>query len=190
MVEKRRRASETEGSVTKPALRDPLDAGLEAELRVADQVGRLMEFWGFKRVHGRVWTILFLSPEPLSSAEIRKRLGISIGAASMALAELRRWGAVREAVTRSRAVHYEPETNIWRLISRVMQDRERRILDESLEVFEAALVVLRKGDGSGPRPSRHRVERLVWLTKLAQGMLGMLLSRGELAAEDTKKMRV
>ncbi|HNS96565.1 MAG TPA: hypothetical protein PKL73_06410 [Polyangiaceae bacterium] len=161
-------------------------ACLEAELRVADQVGRLMEFWGFKRVHGRVWTILFLSAEPLSTSEIRKRLGISMGAASMALAELRRWGAVREAVTRHRAVHYEPETNIWRLISRVMQDRERRILDESLEVFEQALSVLRTSAG----PSAHRVERLVLLTKLVQGMLGMLLSRGELAAEDTKKMRV
>ncbi len=125
-----------------------------------------------------------------SSAEIRKRLGISVGAASMALAELRRWGAVREAVARSRAVHFEPETNIWRLISRVMQDRERRILDESLEVFEEALVVLRRGSGTGPCPSARRVERLVWLTRLAQGMLGMLLSRGELAAEDTRKMRV
>lgn len=150
-----------------------------------------MEFWGFKRVHGRVWTILFLAADPLSSAEIRRRLGISVGAASMALAELRRWGAVREAVTpRSRAVHYEPETNIWRLISRVMQDRERRILDESLEVFEDACRVLREGEGSGPMPSAFRVERLVWLTKLAQGMLGMLLSRGELAAADTKKMKV
>ena len=149
-----------------------------------------MEFWGFKRVHGRVWTILFLAQDPLPSAEIRKRLSISVGAASMALAELRRWGAVREADSRGRAVHYEPETNIWRLISRVMQDRERRILDESLETFADALAVLRTGDGTRPYASAKRVERLVWLTKLAQGMLGMLLSRGELAAEDTQKMRV
>ncbi len=167
---------------------EPDDKSREAELQVADQVGRLMEFWGFKRVHGRVWTILFLAPEPLPSAEIRRRLSISAGAASMALAELRRWGAVREAPARGRAVHYEPETNIWRLISRVMQDRERRILDESLETFERALVVLRNGER--PYASAKRVERLVWLTKLAQGMLGMLLSRGELAAEDTRKMRV
>lgn len=166
---------------------EPDDTSRQAELRVADQVGRLMEFWGFKRVHGRVWTILFLATDPLPSAEIRKRLSISVGAASMALAELRRWGAVREASSSGRAVHYEPETNIWRLISRVMQDRERRILDESLETFEDALTVLRDG---GPYPSAKRVERLVWLTKLAQGMLGMLLSRGELAAEDTQKMRV
>ena len=58
--------------------------------------------------------------------------------------------------------------------------------------LDVGRVVLRRGpeSGAGPYPSAARVERLVWLTKLAQGMLSMLLNRGELAAEDTKKMRV
>jgi DNA-binding transcriptional regulator GbsR (MarR family) len=149
-----------------------------------------MDFWGFKRVHGRVWAILFLEQHPLSTAEIRARLGISVGAASMAITELRRWGAVREVPVRSRSVHFEPETNIWRLISRVMQDRERRVLDEALEVFERSLDVLSEGHEGKPWSSARRVERLVWLTKLARGMLDMLLVRGELAAEDTRKMRI
>ena len=158
-----------------------------AQLRVADEMGRLMEFWGFKRVHGRVWTILFLAAQPLSSAEIRRRLSISTGAVSMALSELRRWGAVREVPTGARAIHYVPETNIWRLVSRVMHDRERRLLEEALEVFqEAHRVLVMQGD----ERSAERVSKLVWLMRLIRGMLDMLLSRGELAAEDTKKMRV
>ena len=36
---------------------------------VADAVGALMEFWGFKRVMGRVWTLLYLRGEPLSRRE-------------------------------------------------------------------------------------------------------------------------
>lgn len=162
----------------------------DAELRVADQIGRLMEFWGFKRVHGRVWTILFLAQQPLSAADIRHRLDISVGATSMALAELRRWSAVREVRSGSRSVHFEPETNIWRLVSRVLQDRERRMLDETLELFEAALAVLRSGIDGVPCASARRVERLIWLTRLGRGMVDMLSSRGELAAQDTKKMRV
>ena len=167
-----------------------LQACREAELRVADRIGQLMGFWGFKRVHGRVWAILFLAQGPLSAAEIRERLGISIGATSMAINELRRWGAVREVAVRSRSAHFEPETNIWRLMSRVLQDRERRMLDEAVEVFESAALVLRAGVGGSPCPSAQRVEKLVWLTKLMRGMLDMLLSRGELAAHDTQKMRV
>jgi DNA-binding transcriptional regulator GbsR (MarR family) len=178
----------------KPGPRPPTKSAAarcrEAELGVADQIGRLMDFWGFKRVHGRVWTILFLAEQPLSAADIRHRLDISVGATSMALAELRRWGAVREVHSGSRSVHFEPETNIWRLVSRVLQDRERRMLDETLELFEDALAVLRTGIDGVPCSSARRVERLVWLTRLARGMLDMLSSRGELAAQDTRKMRV
>lgn len=158
-----------------------------AELRVADQIGALMEFWGFKRVHGRVWTTLFLAQEPLSAAEIRKRLGVSVGATSMALTELRRWGAVREARVTSRSMHYEPETNIWRLVSRVLQDREKRMLDDTIEIFNAAMAELKTEGAAG---AAKRVEKLIWLTRLARGMLDMLTSRGELAAEDTQKMQL
>lgn len=31
-----------------------------AQLRVADAIGVLMEFWGFKRPMGRLWTLLYL----------------------------------------------------------------------------------------------------------------------------------
>ena len=34
------------------------------ELQVADTIGRLIEFWGFKRAMGRAWTLLYLSPSP------------------------------------------------------------------------------------------------------------------------------
>ena len=109
-----------------------------AELRVADQIGAVMEFWGFKRVHGRVWSILYLSSEPLSAAEIRDRLGVSVGATSMALAELRRWGAVREVRTSARSMHFEPETNIWVAFDRTDPDFVLTHDDERPLVFIAA----------------------------------------------------
>src|ERR1700704_5664289 len=59
---------------------------------VADAVGGLMEFWGFKRVMGRLWSVLYLTGEPLGAAELCERLAISSGAASMTLADLERWG--------------------------------------------------------------------------------------------------
>ena len=64
---------------------------------VADAVGALMEFWGFKRVMGRLWTVLYLTGEPLGAAELCERLAISSGAASMTLADLERWGVVKRS---------------------------------------------------------------------------------------------
>ena len=63
----------------------------EAELLVADAVGDVIEHWGFRRVLGRVWTVLFIAAEALSAAEIGERLQLSSGAMSMALTELQRW---------------------------------------------------------------------------------------------------
>ena len=69
----------------------------QPELEVADSVGRLMEFWGFKRPMGRIWTLLYLSPEPLGAAEIGESLRMSAGAVSMAVGELVKWGAVKKS---------------------------------------------------------------------------------------------
>lgn len=160
------------------------DPSVEVEIQVADQVGRMMDFWGFKRVHGRIWAILYLSTEPLSNAQIQQRLGISVGAASMALAELRQFGVVREAPVQRRAVHYEPETNIWRIVSRVLAQRERQVLIECAETFTHVLSVLRKENKPENSYVVNRIERLMRMTTLAQGMLNVLLSRGEVNSED------
>ena len=38
-----------------------------SEQLLSDAVGRLMEFWGFKRHMGRIWAVLYLSDEPLAA---------------------------------------------------------------------------------------------------------------------------
>jgi DNA-binding transcriptional regulator GbsR (MarR family) len=87
---------------------------------VADAVGALMEFWGFKRLMGRVWTLLYLRGEPLSAAELCEQLEISSGAASMTLAEMEHWGVVvRSRKAGDRREYFEAEADIWRMISRL-----------------------------------------------------------------------
>lgn len=174
---------------------DPDSANLvvslrQAELMIADQIGRIADFWGMKRVHGRVWAILFLADKPLANAQIQERLGISTGAASMALTELRRWGAVKEATVFHRAVHYEPETNVWRVVSRVMHQRERQLLLDTLDVFERALAIVRRSTAAESQGLARRVERLVWVTRVVQSMLQVLLDRGEVDVDSTLNMRV
>jgi len=62
----------------------------QAELEVADTIGRLMEFWGFKRPMGRMWTLLYLSPAPLGAAELGEQLKMSAGPVSGAIFTKRR----------------------------------------------------------------------------------------------------
>src|SRR5580658_8192022 len=66
----------------------------DAEQLAADAIGDVIEHWGFRKVLGRVWTVLFIAAEPLPAAAIGERLAMSAGAVSMALTDLQRWGVV------------------------------------------------------------------------------------------------
>ena len=165
-----------------------------AELRAADAVGALMELWGFKRQLGRVWTILFLSEAPLTSAEACERLGISTGLLSMSLAELRGWGAVRNvSLPGERRERYAAEVHVWRLVRGVLGRRERLALDLALASFEEALAELRASmvdaDPEVRAAARFRAERLTRLVALTRGALGLLGALLESARVDLSPLK-
>lgn len=140
----------------------------ETALRVADAVGALMEGWGFKRNMGRLWTVLYLESRPLSAAEIGDLLQLSSGSVSMLLTELQQWGAVKKAwVPGERREYYEPETSIWKMVSRVFRERELRWIREALESFEAAQAQLAAATTEPDDRSRLMTERVGGLTELA-----------------------
>ena len=131
-----------------------LDPAVEAQvLRVADAVGGLMEAWGFKRNMGRVWALLYLEQAPLSAADIGERLSLSTGAMSMLLTELQQWSVVKKSwVPGERRDYYEAETSIWKMVSRVLRERELRWIRDASEHFTAAdeaLGALRASTGGG-----------------------------------------
>ncbi len=161
-------------------------AAREIELlhEVADAVGGLMEFWGFKRVMGRVWALLYLRGEPLSAAELCEQLDISSGAASMTLAELERWAVVRRSrKAGDRREYFEAETDIWKMISRVLRERELQQIEAALQVFDRAREQLPKfgapGEHSRLALMAERVGRLADLARLGRGLLVALVQQGK-----------
>ncbi|HUQ02162.1 MAG TPA: hypothetical protein VM261_06670 [Kofleriaceae bacterium] len=117
-----------------------LDPAVEAQvLKVADAVGGLMESWGFKRNMGRVWAMLYLEQVPLSAADIGERLSLSTGSMSMLLTELQEWSVVRKTwVPGERRDYYEAETSIWKMVSRVLRERELIWIRDAADHFTAA----------------------------------------------------
>jgi DNA-binding transcriptional regulator GbsR (MarR family) len=154
-----------------------------ADLAAADAVGAIMELWGFRRQLGRIWAVLFLSDRPLAAPELCGRLEISTGLLSMSLAELRRWGVVRPVeVPGDRKEHYEAETNVWRLVARVLREREKRAVEAALAAFEralhdarAALVDLDPAVKAAARFKARRLELLVDLSRAALNVLRVLV---------------
>ena len=151
---------------------------------VADAVGALMEFWGFKRVMGRLWTLLYLRDEPMAAAELCDQLAISTGAASMTLAELEHWGVVRRSrKAGDRREYFEAETDIWRMVSRVLRERELVQVERALDVFEKARVQLAErippGEHARVELLNERIGRLADLARLGRGLLSAVVSQGK-----------
>jgi DNA-binding transcriptional regulator GbsR (MarR family) len=161
-----------------------------SERIVSDAVGRLMELWGFKPNLGRVWALLYLAGEPLTAKQLRDRLQQSTGAVSMTLSELGRWGVARKSwVQGDRRDFYEAEANIWKMVSRVIRERELAEVTQAIEAFEEALVSLEhdadeRGARAGRRylAQRDRIRQLLELARLGRTMLDALISSARLDA--------
>jgi HTH-type transcriptional regulator, glycine betaine synthesis regulator len=164
------------------------------EIAVSDVIGRLIEFWGFKRNMGRVWAVLYLSPEPLAADDLRNLLRLSSGAVSMTLSELARWGVVRKVwVQGERKDFFIAEVHLWKMISRVFGEREKVEIVSAIEAFEAALRALDRAPAHGTTTKdpdtqrrvdlqRERITKLLELAKMGQGLLDALLSTAKLDA--------
>jgi len=169
------------------ARKDSEDGLWESELLVSDAIGRLMEFWGFKRNMGRVWTVLYLGDDPLSSKDLQQRLKLSSGAVSMTVNELARWGVVKKVwIQGERRDYFVAEGNLWKMISRVFNERERVEILDAIDAMEEALdYARRKKDASSDEQVQTRAQlqldrigQLLDLARLGQRLLEALLRRG------------
>ncbi|MEM7434548.1 MAG: hypothetical protein AAF436_05300 [Myxococcota bacterium] len=153
----------------------------ESEVLVSDAIGRLIEFWGFKRNMGRLWAILYLSESPLSAPELQARLRLSSGAVSMTLTELMRWGVVKKVwLQGERRDHFEAEGNFWKMISRVFNERERvEILDAIDAMRDALQYVGDKREAPEARSradfQRERIRELLDLAQIGKQLLDALV---------------
>lgn len=138
----------------------------------AEAIGEVMRFWNFKPSMGRIWTALYLSPDPLDAEQIERITGLSSGNVSMSLAELLQWGVVRRAPDSGRRRLFAAETDVWKLVAHVFENRELRLIDQTIAHLEEALrVVEEQGKSSQPTEmlqGRFLVTRLSGLIGLAK----------------------
>jgi DNA-binding transcriptional regulator GbsR (MarR family) len=114
--------------------------------RVLSGLGELTDFFGFGKVMGQLYAALLMSQEPLSLDDLESIVGKSKASVSMNMRNLERWRMVREVwVKGDRRKFYEPETDLWKIVTYVLESRELndvrsavRILEEDLESLQSA----------------------------------------------------
>ncbi len=143
--------------------------------RASDAVGEFIAYWGFKSVHGRIWTVLAVRAEPMTQVEVAEFLAVSRSLVSGAISELTSHGLV-EQVASNRNAPYRAVFDIWPSIAGVLRSREwmlieaaRVALEGTIEEWELATSAERKA---------YDVDRLRFLlrmTEMAQAFLRFLI---------------
>lgn len=141
-------------------------------VEVCDAVGAYIETWGFRSIHGRVWSLLALSAVPLSQAQIAERLGVSRSLVHLAIGELGEYALVRP-VSERRNAPYTARMDVWPTITGVLRKREWMQMETARVALEALRHELPEAPG---RYDPARVELLLAMTELAQAALRALFA--------------
>lgn len=152
------------------------------EAIVVEAVGRVIEFWGFKRNQGCVWALLYLRGRPLSAQELQEELDLSKGAVSMLTRELEHWGVIRRVRAPGETVwRFAAETDLKRMIGRVVKEREAGMLARVREDLEEAEALARRS-GDVPKEVLARLSRLRILAALAENAVRLFVDTAQLNA--------
>ena len=151
---------------------------LEARILAAcDAVGAFIETWGFRSIHGRVWTLLALRAQPMAQTEIADLLGVSRSMVSLAVSELVHYGLVRP-LSEHRNAPYEARLDVWPTITDVVRNREWMLIERARLTFEAALDETQHAEAEGLESPYDvdRIRLLLRMSEFAQATLRSVLA--------------
>jgi DNA-binding transcriptional regulator GbsR (MarR family) len=165
---------------TEPGGDDPTAAIVaRAQDRVADVLGDIAEFWGFTRTMGRIFGLVYMSPEPLDQSTVRMRLDISAGSASTTMTALLEWGVLHRD-----GRLYVAETNFFKLITAVLRQREAARVEQGIEATRAVVDELRHADRGDPRVAfaLQRAEHMLGFFEMGRSFLEAFVERSPIRA--------
>lgn len=164
-------------------------------LDLADLVGDFIEYWGFKSVHGRIWTLIFLSKQPVNAKHLMENLKISKALVSMSIKDLLHYDVIHEVAKEGPSTQkytYNPE--IFHVITNVLKSRESVLLRKINEQIARAqtlkgaskntsLESTEIGDGDNSI-CETQLEALSQMSRAAESTLLSLLKVGKVNARE------
>ncbi len=164
-----------------PSAKSDIDVQSPALNRLADQIGLFIEYWGFKKIHGMIWTHLYLSDDPLTAKDLIRRLKVSKALVSLSIKDLLDYELVLISQTpgNKKNKYYSANPDVFRVIHRVLQTREMNMLNRiqsELQAVQSAQSTLTSADDG------VSADRLVILSEMVGGAKSMLSNLLELSS--------
>lgn len=163
--------------------------GVAPELdELAEQVGEFMRYWGFKKIHGKIWLHLFLAAEPLDAGRLMKRTGVSKALMSITLKDLVDYRVIEIVGESDRdTTLYKANPDLMEAIFHVLRTREQKMVSHIHASWEQ---VKRLGhDAEGVKIDAGRVNELGEFVDAGRKMLECFLLFRPMNANDFLKFR-
>lgn len=141
---------------------------------LSDKIGEFIRYWGFKKIEGQIWTLIFLSPSPLSATDLVESLGVSKTSVSLSIKELLHFDVITEVGHGPRGiVLFDTAQNMGTVINNVLRGREKRLL-AGVGSSARSLEDMKDSHDLKKWVSPERSSQLVEMIDGAQGMLGKI----------------
>ncbi len=140
-------------------------------------IGNFIRYWGFRRIHGAIWTQLYLSKTPLSCTDLTARLGLSKALISPALDELHQYKLILEApAPNEKTKVYQAVEDINQVIRHILKTREAKMLKQITEDFS----IFKKSDETNKEINKAHLKSLEEMIFSANLMLQIMLEQKDL----------
>ena len=141
---------------------------------LADGIGEFIEYWGFKKIHGKIWALVFLSEAPVDANYLMKNLGVSKSLVSMSIKDLLHYNVIQEAPDKKSTVKYVSNKDLATVITDVLMAREAKML---LKIKASCELVKRLEPGTvSPYVDRKKLKSLERMISAADKALKALIT--------------
>ncbi len=105
-------------------------------IKLSQTIGDFIRYWGFRRIHGQIWTQIFLSQKALSGAELTRSLKVSKALVSPALKELLKHKLIFEQRIDAKTKAYTANPDVLGVIRNVLLRREAQLIKKAQKNFQ------------------------------------------------------
>lgn len=105
-------------------------------LNIAKIIGNLIQHWGFKKIHGQIWTLVFLSKTPLNSTLLTRHLRVSKALISLAIKDLLKYRVIEVIEKKKKEIFFRSNPEIFMVIQDILKGREKVMLEQIQHAHE------------------------------------------------------
>lgn len=144
-----------------------------------EAAGHTTQSFGFGRIIGHIFALLYLNPKPLCLDDIATELGVSKASVSTAVRQLERWAAVQKVwVHGDRRDFYEAQTDFNAVLRHGLLTTLRKKFDTAaqqiVQVENSLRETLDKADGDERKEIEVVTERLERARRFHDKVSGLL----------------